>query len=646
MKLSTLTCTLILLGSALTLVADEVDLSVITAPAAPELPDTSRRTLIRSVVKPSVSSRKPTTNPVAPSPRDIAPILEKETARTAPPVAESKARPSSPSTKRPAKSTPRSTVDPLPRVQKPLQPKVQASTAVGSGVVANHPKASSTSLIAQLHLQPGAPSAVKPQEQESEVSFDSAVPNLRATTVGPNTLVVGRSDRYIITLRNESDFEARSIDVRCSIPEWVRLDDQRTTDGNTSQPDSVLIWNVSSVPARGTQRLELALTPTAARAFELNVDIAVRPTQTRKMISIQEPKLAVDFIGPNDAVFGQPSTWQLRVGNPGTGTVNDVALTVFAGTRELGKVEIGSIAAGASRTAVLEVTATEIGTHSLRAMVTGQHELSDSADTSFLVRRGKLSVDVSGSRLDYAGSVPLYNVTLKNTGNAPVNRVLMNISIPEGMEYVSGIPSPSMNVGGVSWVVESLNVDEQVNYPVRLKLDGGGRHPISIVAETADKLSDTASIVTESLTSADLKLEVHDAPGPRPVGATDEYEIHVTNRGTAVARDIRVVAVCAPEVEPVDVTGNAAIKSGQVFFRPIAEMEPGYKMVFKLRVRAQSPGTHAFRVVVNSFEPELRLAMEESTTYFDKTTGAIGPVSSEDQSRETVSQRQGQNASR
>ena len=156
-----------------------------------------------------------------------------------------------------------------------------------------------------------------------------------------------------------------------------------------------------------------------------------------------------------------------------------------------------------------------------------------------------------------------------------------------------------------------------------LRLRRGGEHKFVVQAVTPDQLVATDSIVTQAKAVADLRLDVIDPKGPRAVGEPAQYEIHVTNRGTDIARDIRLVAACPPQVEVMGVTGNAVVEARQVFFRPISQLQSGEKIVHKMSVRAQEPGSHLFRVIVQCDDPETRLSSEETTRFFVRPAAEV-----------------------
>lgn len=491
------------------------------------------------------------------------------------------------------------------------------SFTVGSGI-SDSSAAAQGAIVASLRLAPGNNGATIDNNRSKQIRFDSDVPQLRVSTEGPDTLVVGRAARYVITLTNLSSFEASDVAVKCSIPKWVDLESHQASSGDLGSRSPTLVWNVDNVSSNGNQKLALDLIPRAGRGFELNVDVAVQPTKSRKKITIKEPKLQLALQGPDNVVYGETGVWKLSIDNPGTGDANEVNVEIFSGSTKLCDAAVGSVVAGGNRELEMELSARATGVHPLRAVVTGSLGLRDNASTEFLVRRGLLTVGVTGSELEYAGSNTKYVVVVRNDGNAIAKNVLVNLTIPEGVTYLSGLEQFSRQPEGISWMVKEIPVGKELRFPLAMQIVTGGVHELGVTATTVDNLAASHSIVTQSEIAADLKLEVIDPSGPRPIGTILEYEIHITNHGTDVANQIAAIAVCSPEVEAVDVSSNAAIKQGQIFFKPVESLKPGMKVVHRVKVRATKPGSHAFRVIVKCYDPDLRLASEETTRFFDR----------------------------
>ena len=461
-----------------------------------------------------------------------------------------------------------------------------------------------------------------PATRSKNISVQSDVPSLRISTLGPDTLTVGKPAVYVVTLANLSRFAARDIVAKISVPTWVEVRDHQATSGSVDRESQQtlaqrdLVWNVKTVLGQASQTLSLTLVPTAGQAFQLGVDLSVRPSSSIAQIAVKEPKLDLNLTGQADVVLGETAAWKIALRNPGTGDAHVVNVEVYSDSEKVASQPVGTIEAGGQRVVELKLRPAAAGPGKLHVVATGELGLETNATNAYLVRRGQLQVTLQGPDFEYAGTKIIYEARVTNTGNAAVKDVKATLSLPRNAKYTSGLETPTVSATGVTWNIDRLDVGKEKTYQICCEPQQAGNHEFSLHANATNDLTAHDSVLTRMQSVADLKLDVLDPKGPRPVGSSTEYEIRLTNRGTDTARQISVIAVCSPEIEPIDVTGDAAIDSGQIFFRLVRQLEPGRTIVHKVVVRARKPGSHGFRVVVQCIEPETRLASDETTRFF------------------------------
>lgn len=455
-----------------------------------------------------------------------------------------------------------------------------------------------------------------------DVRFGSNVPSLRVHTQGPDTLVVGKPAEYLITLANQSDFSAREIAVHITLPAWVELRSHQAESGEVQRQageenrDEHLAWNVEQVAARGEQTLTLLLVPRAGRAFELGVDVSVRPTASATKIAVKEPKLKLHLAGTADVVSGEEARWTVAVENPGTGDAHDVMLDLFSDANKLGTQQIGTVEAGSRRMVDVTLRTNQAGRQTLHAVAVADLDLSVKASTPYVVRRGDLKVHMQGPAFEYAGSQGTYEIRISNSGNAAAKDVRVDFALPTGATYVSGLEGADAKASGLRWTIDSIEAGMQNAFRITCQLNQAGEHQASGSATSSDGLTATDVVTTAVQAAADLQLQVLDPPGPRAVGSPIEMEIRLTNRGTDAAHQVYIAAFCAPGVELVDVTGSASIEGGEIFFQAIPQLASGKTVSHKITIRAEEAGSHPFRVVVECDDPDSRLVCEESTRFF------------------------------
>lgn len=506
-------------------------------------------------------------------------------------------------------------VDHLPRLQ-PVDAQVAAAELP-------------TGTQATLALRPASTAVDAPSSSTAEppqaVRFGSDVPSLRISTQGPDTLVVGKPADYLITLGNQSPFAARQVAVRIDLPSWVELADLQTAVGDVQrQPGTAdagdrLIWNVDEVAGGTHQTLTLSLVPRAGRAFDLAVDVSVRPSTSMTKIAVQEPKLHLQLQGDREALFGHPCRWTVAVNNPGTGDAHQVQLDVFSGSQKLATQPVGTLAAGTQRTVDLTLLSHQAGAHNIRVMAVAEPGLSAQAAADYQVRRAQLDLRLEGAAFEYAGTQSTYTLRVANVGDAPAHAARIQLALPTGASYLSGVEQElQLSDAGCSWTIGSLQPGSEQTWTIVCELARPGDNQLTVTADSEGTDTASADAVTRVQGAADLQLRVSDPVAPQATGGPVKWEITLTNRGSDAARDVYLVAVLPPEVELVDVTGSAAIESGEVFFQPIKQLAPGQTVVQQVTVRAREPGCAVFRVVAECDQPQSRLACEESTQFFQR----------------------------
>jgi hypothetical protein len=497
-------------------------------------------------------------------------------------------------------------------------------------------RADSNCPVVKLSARPAEASAQAIPEATAveDVSLDIEVPSLGLRTAGPDTLVVGKPSTYEVTLSNRGDFAVREVAVQVLLPSWVRLQSAETSRGEVRHDGALsgnlkLVWDVGQVGQHAVERLSMVLVPTEGRAFDLTMDFTARPTSSTTQITVQEPKLQVHLSGPENVVYGQTANFQIQLTNPGSGDAHAVTLDVCSPSDLLASLQMGTIRAGEKRTVDMSIEGMETGVVELHAAAAGELALKADATQALLVRRAELQAEMQGPSFEYSGAQELFEVRVFNAGNADAEDVAVNLVIPRGAaRYLGDLPNVRVGPAGLSWQIERLAPGQESTLGLPLELNQGGEHHFVVNARSSDGLVAEATTVTRVQSVADLKLEVRDPKGPRPVGGDVVYEIEVTNRGTDVARQIYMVAICAPEVETVDVTGDAKINAEQILFRPVQQLEPGQSIHKQVKVRASKAGSHLFRVMVQCDDPDTRLATEETTRFFVRPSSRQASVPS------------------
>ena len=176
---------------------------------------------------------------------------------------------------------------------------------------------------------------------------------------------------------------------------------------------------------------------------------------------------------------------------------------------------------------------------------TGRGELGASAvvhfttaaATVFRVQEPLLEVVLKGPKEVQVGDPASQIIQVSNPGTGTARNVEIRALIPEGLEHPQG-KQLTMSIG-------SLNPGETRMVRLALAAEAGGTHQVKVLAEA--KLTPDAAPYLRKLTETEIriispsvKMEV-EGPGLRYKNRNATYKLTVTNDGTTVSNNVRVM---------------------------------------------------------------------------------------------------------
>ncbi|MCC6493366.1 MAG: DUF11 domain-containing protein [Pirellulales bacterium] len=495
-----------------------------------------------------------------------------------------------------------------------------------------------------FEVEPPAPDAPAPAPESAvptpaadakpaAVLSSTAQPVIVSDIAGPQQIVVGKQAEYRITVENRGAAAALQLVGTIVAPDGAEVVDAIATNGvvERGEADAAagpalgnIRWQLYELPAGARQTLTLQLIPRSGRELNLGVQWVHAPVLAQATVVIQEPKLQMEIAGPAEVLFGASQRYALTISNPGNGSAEEVSIELMppGGSKDsVVKHKVGALAAGESKKIELELTAREAGELKIQAAASAAGNLHADAVKTVMCRKPELQVDWRGPDKQYAGAVATYYIRVRNPGTAAAEQVGVQMILPPGAELVQASDGHAWDAQRrtLVWKTSALKSGEERFMELQCRMTQAGVNRLELTAQTAaGDLSDakTVPVMIEAL--ADLKLEVVDPRGVVPVGAEALYEIHITNRGTNVARGVNVVGMFSAGIEPTQVEGaQHTMRDGRVTFRTIDSLAAGSETVLKIKAKASQAGTHVFRAEVACDELEAKLAAEETTRFFD-----------------------------
>lgn len=447
------------------------------------------------------------------------------------------------------------------------------------------------------------------------------LPVLQVETRGPKAITIHKQAAYQVVVSNRGATDASAVTLTVDIPQFVSIGGSSVTAGVASQiatqgSGQRISWKLDQVASGKQAMLKLLLAPQQNQPFNLAVNWAIAPSSSLAEIAVQEPRLQMTLSGPKDVLYGETKSYVITLTNPGTGNAENVAVNLSEqfGQRQ---VEVGTVPAGGQKQVTLSYTANEAGQTEMHAEAVADGGLRTEAKETVLVRRAVLQVATAGPKFKYARSTGTYQVRIANTGDAPADRVVASVALPDGAKYTGGIDVQRGLDRNIQWAVGNLAPGAERVFSFHCDLSQSGALRFQTKVAGSGGLEASSSCITTVEALADLKLTVNDPRGPHQVGKDVDYEIRINNRGTKAATNVNLIAQFSEGIEPTSASGSPAeIVPGQAIFKPIARIEPGAEIALKVTARAGKAGNLVYRFELTCNDPETRRVSEGTTRFF------------------------------
>lgn len=450
--------------------------------------------------------------------------------------------------------------------------------------------------------------------------IELAAPSISVVTKGPKTIGINKPVQYEVVVQNNSIIPADRILVGIKLPSWVDIENVTLTSGGKEVTDGKnkarLVWSVDQIEGNSNQTLTITAIPRKAEIFDVGVEWTLVPRTGKAIVRVTEPKLEMNITGPKEVLYGEKALYHVSVRNPGTGTAENVVIMLpeaLGGQRQT----LDPIPAGKEKNLQIELLARTAGDLNLVATATAEGNLKTSAESKLTVRRGNLQVAMTGPPIRYSGDTAKYTIKVSNTGDATASEVVTAVALPPGVKYLSGIDAVKLINGGMKWTVGSLAPGQTRSYTMHCQLNTSGDLQLEVGARGKGELGASGACLTSVETIADLVLTVSDLKGPLPTGEGVPYTIKVRNRGTKAAKQVSLVMQFSEGVEPKSAKGlQHQIKTGQVEFSPIAQIDPGQEITLQVTAMAIKSGIHVFRAQLKSDDAEAHEIAEGTTRFY------------------------------
>jgi uncharacterized repeat protein (TIGR01451 family) len=486
---------------------------------------------------------------------------------------------------------------------------------------------------------------VKPAESGSgpgtvvarrETIIEWAEPKLKLVVQTPTTAGVGTTFPVTVALDNAGLVESRDARLKVTLSDGATLASSDPPP-NRQDPGGALVFDLPPVAGNARQEVTLQVkAPSKPAAVTVTAEAAtaggLRATNTGTT-RVEQGKLQVLVESPPVALAGERIPFKIAVTNAGAGPAENVVVWArfdpgLQHPSPDNPVELvaGTLAPGQTKTLELPLTASATGRYTVRATATGDGNLTGTAEPATVeVRKAQLSVTADGPKLAYVNQEFTWTITVRNSGEAAVNSVVVRATVPPevGIKTASG---GKAGAGSIEWKLAELRPGDQKAFTltaVGVKLidravlsvaalgdaTSGGRtvgDPVEAKSETATTIIGTPAVL----------LEMTTPPGVIEVGKRVTYKVRVTNQGTVSARNLEVTTFAPPELRVLRGSGPSDAHldaTGKVSFPTVDELRPGQSLTFTIEAEAVQPGDARFRAEVKAAHLTNTLKEEQAT---------------------------------
>ncbi|MCP5522721.1 MAG: hypothetical protein H7A46_14355 [Verrucomicrobiales bacterium] len=301
----------------------------------------------------------------------------------------------------------------------------------------------------------------------------------------------------------------------------------------------------------------------------------------------------------------------------------ELALPLPAGLRPADEgagatFELGELPRGESRTVTLNVVADSPGTYAISGRATGDDDLTAAATATTQVLAPRLALECGVNTKVLMNRPAEVCLTVRNEGDLAEPEVTVVLPIPEGATVREVRQEGVAAAGAITWQLPALAPGESrqvcavltADEPRELRLEstakGGCAQPVSSQCEV--RFMGIPAIL----------LEVVDLLDPVLVGDAVDYEIRVTNQGSAAITQVRLSCDFPDSQKFLAGTGPTAFvnEGGRVTTEPLARLAPKATAVWKVKAEALSAGDSRFRVELSGDQFPRPIEELEATTQF------------------------------
>jgi uncharacterized repeat protein (TIGR01451 family) len=276
------------------------------------------------------------------------------------------------------------------------------------------------------------------------------------------------------------------------------------------------------------------------------------------------------------------------------------------------------MAPGATATVTLVLKGDQVGTWTDAVVVNSAEGATAQASATTIVEALTISITKTGPATLNWMSDGTYTITVTNPNAYTATGVVVTDTLPTGLSYISSTPAGTVSGSTVTWNLGTMAplTTKTVTLTVEGIEIGTWINTVNVVIAEGATAQTTFTTVVAPLVSFETKIV--DSVDPVAIGQQTTYTYNVTNQGIgqATAIGVKVWIQVPPNTVFVSASGPSAytVSAGQVIFDPIATLNPGQTLTYKVTVQAAAPGFVLASAFVTATNYPQTIEVQEGTT--------------------------------
>lgn len=505
-----------------------------------------------------------------------------------------------------------------------------AAVALATGCTkTSHSSASTRPSNTAIFTKPAAPQATSANTAglvKGSMAYPTGDPKTSALVLEkavPGEVIANKPYEYFLTVSNVSSTKLDNIVIHETIPAGLKLGDK--LDGAAlSVADGKAAINIGSLEAGASKTIRVPATATGTGAVT-NCASVTYDSALCMNVNVVAPALALTKTLPADVLVCDVIPMKFSLTNNGSGTARNVKLAdklpdgmVTADGKSEIVMALGDIPAGDTKAFDVNVKVAKTGEYVNTATASADDGLKSDATSKVVAHQPVLVVEKSGPVKQYVGVPYTYDIKVTNKGDADAKDLVVTDMLPNGLQAIEATDGGRITANKVTWNL--ANLAQGASKEIKLTVKGTemtvARNTVSAQALCASAASVSAE--TQLVGIPAILLEVVDNPDPVAVGGQTTYTIAVTNQGTAVATNVKLVSNLEDQMEFVSAKGdtNGKAEGKNITFDALASLAPKAKATWTVVVKAVGEGDVRFKTTLTSDQLGRPVEELESTTFY------------------------------